>query len=140
MGLFEQVNADIKDAMKSKDKERLEVLRYLKSMLMENKTSKNPVGEQDVLIRHSKKMKDAIDTYPAGSELQTKAIKEVAILATYLPKGLEEDEVITIINDIITSQGTPNMGSIMRELTPQIKGRFDGKRANDLVKAALGQA
>ncbi|HLE09794.1 MAG: hypothetical protein A2504_11245 [Bdellovibrionales bacterium RIFOXYD12_FULL_39_22] len=135
--MFEQIGEEIKAAMKSKDKDRLEALRYLKSMLLENKTSVKPKEEMDVLVAHVKKMKDSLENFPKGSELYEKTSKEVAILTEYLPAQLDEAAVIKLIGQIKGSLTNPNMGMIMKELTPKIKGQFDGKRASQLVQEAL---
>ncbi len=134
--MIEKLNEDIKDAMKKGEKERLDAIRYLKSMLMENKTSKKPIAEMDVMIAHSKKLKDSLVNFPEGNELRIKTEKEIGFLSVYLPQQMGEDEVKKIIKDIV-AKGANNMGMIMKELTPQIKGRFDGKLANDFVKLAI---
>lgn len=135
--LFDQVNNAIKEAMKAQQKDRLDALRYFKSMLLENKTSKAPVEEMDVLVRHIKKLKDSLENFPVGNELRTKTEKEIEAISIYLPQGLDETEVKKIIQNIIASHPGANMGVVMKELTPQIKGRFDGKRASDLVKEMI---
>lgn len=134
--MIEKLNVDIKDAMKTGQKEKLDAIRYLKSMLMENKTSKKPIAEIDVIIAHSKKLKDSLENFPAGSELRVKTEKELGFISIYLPQQMNEDEVKTIIRNIVAN-GANNMGMVMKELSPQIKGRFDGKMANDFVKLAL---
>ncbi len=135
--MFELISNAIKEAMKSKDKERLETLRYLKSMLIENKTSVKPKEEMDVVIAHVKKMKDSILNFPEGSELREKTMREVTILSEYLPAQLDEAAVVKMIKEIKSALSNPNMGMIMKELTPKIKGQFDGKRASQLVQEAL---
>ena len=62
--MFELITDDIKKAMLAREKERLDALRYFKSMLIENKTSKTPIGEMDVLIKHVKKLKDSLENFP----------------------------------------------------------------------------
>lgn len=136
--MMEQITEDIKKAMFAKDKDRLDALRYLKAMLIENKTSKAPIAEMDVLIKHVKKLRDSLENFPEGNELRAKTEKEIAALAEYLPKQLAEADVVAMIKSII--DGTPgiNAGLVMKELSPKIKGQFDSKRANELVKSALG--
>ncbi len=136
MTLYEQINEDIKIAMKAKEKEKLEALRYLKAMLMENNTSTKPVAEMDVLVKHSKKLKDSISNYPDGHAAIAKIEAELNFIAVYLPAQLSEEAVVAMIAEIKASLPNPNMGLVMKELTPKIKGQFDGKRASDLVKAA----
>lgn len=135
--MIDQLNEDIKLAMKASEKEKLAALRYLKSMLIENKTSKAPIAEIDVAIKHVKKLKDSLDSYPVDNPMVVKIQAEIEFLEPYLPSQLNEIDVIAIIKKIISSLDAPNMGLVMKELTPQIKGRFDGKRANDLVKENL---
>lgn len=135
--LIEKVNEDIKTAMKAKEKEKLDALRYLKSMLLENKTSKEPRPEMDILIALSKKLTDSMAAFPEGHAIREKTANEVKFLSAYMPQPLSEEEVKKIIAGIVKNLPTPNMGAVMKELSPQIKGRFDGKAANDFVKEAL---
>lgn len=135
--LSEKINADIKDAMIKKEKERLQALRYLKAMLIENNTSKAPIDEMDVLIKHVKKLKDSLVNFPEGNEIRKNTEVEIECLSPYMPKALSETEVVKIIEDIMSNNPGANQGIIMKELTPKIKGQFDGKRASELVKEKL---
>lgn len=135
--MFEKISEDIKAAMYAKDKERLDALRYFKSMLIENKTSKAPIAEMDVLIKHVKKLKDSLENFPPENEIRKKTEREVLTLAEYMPKQLDEATVKGYIADIIAQTPGVNAGLVMKELSPKIKGQFDSKIANELVKAAL---
>ncbi len=135
--MLDQINADIKDAMKAKDKDKLQALRYVKSMLTENATSKKPIEEMEVVIKHHKKLKDAVDMYPDGHAMKEQALIEIKIIEEYLPKQLTEDEVANLIDQIISTLDSPNMGGVMQKLSPQIKGKFDGKKASQLVMSKL---
>ena len=135
--MFELITDDIKKAMLAKDKERLDALRYFKSMLIENKTSKTPIAEMDVLIKHVKKLKDSLENFPEENEIRKKTEREIVVLSEYMPKQLSIEEVKTFIKEIITSNPGINPGLVMKELSPKIKGQFDSKMANELVKAAL---
>lgn len=136
--MFEQITEDIKKAMFAKDKERLDALRYFKSMLIENKTSqKAPIAEMDVLIKHVKKLKDSLENFPPENEIRKKTEREIAVLSEYMPKQLDEETVKGYIKDIIAATPGVNAGLVMKELSPKIKGQFDSKIANELVKAAL---
>ena len=135
--MMDQINSDIKGAMKSKNKERLNALRYLKSKLLENKTAKNPKPELDVVISHCKKLKDSIDAFPAGSEKRDEISKELSHLEPYMPKAMSEQEVKDLIGNIIQENENPSMGVVMKALQVQIKGKFDGKRASELVRETL---
>lgn len=135
--LQDQISEEIKAAMKAKDKTRLNVLRYLKKLFIENSTSGKPQPEIDVVIAHAKKTKDSIAMYPEGSPQREEIENEVKVLEEFLPKALSQEEVATLIEEIKASLDAPNMGALMKELQPKIKGRFDGKLASQMVKEAL---
>jgi uncharacterized protein YqeY len=135
--LFDQITEDIKKAMFAKEKEKLDALRGLKAMMIENKTAKAPIAEMDVLINCVKKLKGSIDSFPEGHELRLKTEREILTLSVYMPKQLTEDEVKNFIKEIIAANPGANQGIIMKELSPKIKGQFDGKIASDLVKSSL---
>jgi len=137
MELIEQLTIDIKEAMKAKQKERLDVLRMLKAKLIENKTSAKPQSELDVAISHHKKLKDSLESFPEGNEIRLKTQNELQYLEPYLPKQVSENDVKAIIQTIVANLPAANFGAVMKELSPQIKGKFDGKRASDLVKEIL---
>ena len=136
--MFEQITEDIKKAMIAKDKDRLDALRYFKAMLIENKTSKAPIAEMDVLIKHVKKLKDSLENFPEGNDIRKKTEVEINVLSDYMPKQISADEVKAMIASIIAANPGVNAGLVMKELSPKIKGQFDSKLANELVKAALG--
>lgn len=136
--MFELITEDIKKAMFAKDKDKLDALRYFKAMLIENKTSKAPIAEMDVLIKHVKKLKDSLENFPAGNEIRLKTEKEIDVLSFYMPKQLDEQAVKSFITEIISKNPGINAGLVMKELSPKIKGQFDSKLANELVKSMLG--
>lgn len=135
--LKDQISEQIKSAMKAKDKVRLDVLRYVKKLLIDNQTSTKPQPEQDVVIAYAKKVKDSLAMYPEDSDHAKKIKDEIIILNEFLPEPMTEKQVIELINKIKNVIENPNMGSIMKELSGQIRGRFDGKKASQLVQAAL---
>lgn len=136
MTLQEQITHDIKEAMKAKDAVKLGALRMLKAAFIHNNTAVKPQDDLTVAVSHVKKLQDSLEMFPAGSEQRTATQAEIDALKGYLPAAMNESEVVSLINDI-KAKGAKDMGAIMKELQPQIKGRFDGKRASDLVKAAL---
>lgn len=136
MTLMEKVNNDIKEAMKAKQQERLDALRMLKAEYIKNNTAAKPTDELSVTVAHNKRLADSLEMYAAGSDAHNKILKEMEVLKEYLPQAMSEAEVVALINDI-KAKGAKDMGAIMKELQPQIKGRFDGKRASELVKAAV---
>jgi len=132
--MMDQVNADIKEAMKAKQQFRLDALRMLKAEYIKNNTATKPTDELSITVAHAKRLQDSLELYQAGTEAHTKIQDELAIIKVYLPKEMDEAEVVALIQQI-KAAGAKDMGSIMKELQPQIKGRFDGKRASELVKA-----
>jgi uncharacterized protein YqeY len=134
--LKDRVSKEIIAGMKAKDKTKLNVLRYVKKLFIENETSKKPISEIDIIISHAKKTRDSLELYPDGQQ-KDEIQAELKILADYLPKQLTEAEVVQFIDDIKSSLDKPNMGLIMKELSGKIKGQFDGKKATELVKASL---
>ncbi len=135
--LKEQINEGIKLAMKARDKTRLNALRYVKKLFIENDVSGNPKPEIDIVISYAKKVKDSADLYPDDSEAKKEIYAEHKVLSEFLPKSLDQQEVKDLIDQIKGNLDSPNMGEIMKHLQPQIKGRFDGKLASQMVKDAL---
>ncbi|TDJ08761.1 MAG: hypothetical protein E2O68_01510 [Deltaproteobacteria bacterium] len=135
--MYDRLSEEIKSAMKAREKDRLSALRYLKAMLLENKVSKSPKPELDVVVGHYKKLADSINVFPEGSKQREDVILELTFLKPYMPEALDEAGVANLIGEIIKGLENPNMGMVMKELSPQIKGRFDGKKASQMVIAAL---
>lgn len=136
MSMMDKVNADIKEAMKAKQQERLDALRMLKAEYIKNNTAVKPTDELSVTVSHAKKLQDSLELYQKGTPAYEKIENEYAIIKEYLPKEMSEAEVVALIGEI-KAAGAKDMGSIMKELQPQIKGRFDGKRASELVKSSI---
>ncbi len=137
MSLKEKISKEIIVSMKAKDKVRLDVLRYLKKLLIENDTSKKPIGEQDIIIGHAKKIKDSITMFPEGHEQRDRIALELDVMKEFLPSPLSEAEVVEMIKALISDSENANMGMVMKGISAQIKGRFDGKKATELVKSLL---
>jgi len=134
----EMISAEIIKSMKAKEKLRLDVLRYVKKLLIENSTSKKPQPELEVVAGHAKKLKSSLEHYPEGGERSLRIHDEITILGEFLPKALSEEEVKAMIKAIIDENAEANFGIVMKGLSSQIKGRFDGKQATNFVKEALG--
>ena len=146
MSLLETLNADMKQAMKNKDKEALSVIRMVKSTVMNEEINLGHTLTTDeeltVLSREVKQRHDSLSEFEKGNreDLAAGIRSELDVLAKYLPKQLSDDEVKAIIQESITQTGatTPkDMGKVMGIVTPQVKGKADGKLVANLVKAAL---
>nr|WP_297163498.1 GatB/YqeY domain-containing protein [uncultured Dysgonomonas sp.] len=148
MDLFERVSEDIKDAMRAKDKIKLEALRGAKKEFIEAKTAKGGDGElaDDAAIKILQKMvkqrRDSADIYKSQDrpELAEKELAEIAVLEHYLPKQLSEQELEAKLKEIIASVGAASaadMGKVMGVATKQLAGLAPGKAISDTVKKLL---
>ena len=148
MGLRENIDADVKDALKSGAKEKLSTLRMLNAALKNKQIDKRrPLTEEEVVetVRSLiKQRKDSVEQFTKGGrqDLADKESAEVTVLETYLPQQLTRDEVEALVRDAIMqtgAQGAKDMGKVMKALIPALGGRADGKLVSELVKHALGQ-
>ncbi len=150
MSLKERIGEDIKIAMKAKDKIRLETVRSIKKAILEKEIALRPKGidslseehEIELLSQQAKQRRDAIEQYQnAGrDDLAEKESQELAIIETYLPEQISDEELETIINDIIASSGATSvkdLGKVMGPAMKQLKGKADGKKIQALVKSKL---
>ncbi len=150
MSLKERINQDIKTAMKSKDKIRLETVRSIKKLILEKEVSVRPSGqdtlteeqELEILSRLAKQRKESIEQYQQGGreELAAQEAQELAILEEYLPKPLSDEEVSKVIEQILAEVGATSlkdMGKVMGPVMEQLKGKAEGKKVQEMVKAKL---
>ncbi|NEQ30302.1 MAG: GatB/YqeY domain-containing protein [Leptolyngbya sp. SIO4C5] len=150
MGLKEQITADIKAAMKAKDKIRLETVRSIKKVIIEKEStvraqgqdSLNETQELEILTQLAKQRRDSIAQYQQAGreELAEQEAQELAILEEYLPKQLSEAEVAAAIDAVIAEVGASSpkdMGKVMGPAMQKLKGKADGKKVQELVKAKL---
>lgn len=147
MTLSERINNDLKEAMKSKDSFRLSVIRMGKgAMQLAKPNPREELTDDDVITVISKQIKmrnDSIKEFEAAgrSDLVEQNKKEIEILNTYMPKQLSEEELTEIIDKVFeevkpTSQ--KDMGLIMKNISPLVKGKADMSLVNKLVKERLG--
>ena len=147
MTLSERINNDLKEAMKSKDSFRLSVIRMVRgAMQLAKPNPREELTDDDVITVISKQIKmrnDSIKEFEAAgrSDLVEQNKKEIEILNTYMPKQLSEEELTEIIDKVFeevkpTSQ--KDMGLIMKNISPLVKGKADMSLVNKLVKERLG--
>jgi uncharacterized protein YqeY len=146
MSLKEQLEADLKAAMKEKDQLKLSVVRMLKSAIkyreIELMKSLDDAGVQAVVGSEIKRRRDAVEQYRHGGreDLAAKEEAEMALLQGYLPAQLSSDELAALVDGVIErvgAQGPKDMGKVMKELLPQVQGKAEGKVVSDLVKQKL---
>jgi uncharacterized protein YqeY len=150
MSLKDQVTEAIKTAMKAGDKVRLETVRSIKKAILEKEVAVRPSGQEvltrdqetEVLVQLAKQRRDSIAQYrQAGRhDLADQEAQELAILEEYLPQQLSDEEVSRVIDEIIAQVGATSakdMGKVMGPAMQQLKGKADGKKVQDMVKAKL---
>lgn len=148
MNLFDQVSNDIKSAMLAKDKVRLEALRGIKKEFLEAKTAKGADGEltddmaMKILAKMVKQRKESAQIYTEQNrpDLAEPELAEAAVIETYLPKQMNEEELTEALRAIIAQVGatTPQeMGKVMGVATKQLAGRADGRAISAKVKELL---
>ncbi|MBV8227708.1 MAG: GatB/YqeY domain-containing protein [Verrucomicrobia bacterium] len=145
----EKIDADLKAAMRSRDADRLSVLRLVKSALtnaaIEKHGSAGGLGDADaaaVIRKQVKQRQDSIESFEKGGrpELAAKERKEIEYLSEYLPKPMSDDEVLRLVKESIAEAGATSkaqMGTVMKIVTERAAGRVDGKTLSQVVQKAL---
>ena len=146
MSLKDRVLQDMKEAMKARDQLRLSTLRLLVSEIKNKEIdAKGELKDEDILALIQKAVKqrqDSIAQYEKGGrqDLAEKEKAELEILKAYLPEELSKEAILKIIDQAIAATGASSpkeMGKVMREVMPKVKGRADGKLVNELVRKRL---
>lgn len=147
--LYEKLINDMKEAMKSKDKETLSTIRLLKSAIdlykINNKMDRSTVSDEVVIEIAAKQVKthkeSIIEFRNAGREdLAKKLEDEIKVIKNYLPEQLSEEEIEKVINDIfekVKPTGKSDMGKIMKEVNTLLKGKADMKTVSEIVMSKL---
>ena len=146
MSLNQQLFDDMKKAMRAKDKIRLNTLRMLRAQIKNREIETGgELSEDDILqiLSKAEKMrKEAIALYRQGDRenLATQEETELAVIRSYLPERLSEDELRALVGKAVSgigAEGMRDMGKVMGILMPEVRGRADGQIVNRLVKEHL---
>lgn len=146
MTLSEKINADMISYMKSKDSFALGVVRMVKGAIQLEKINlKRDLNDDEVVAVISKQIKmrnDSIQEFTKANrvDLIEQYKKEIELLNKYMPKQLTEEEINTIIDEAfvkINPTSSKDMGLIMREISPKLKGRADMGKVNSIIKDRL---
>ena len=146
MSLAERITEDVKIAMKNQDKEKLNVIRMVKSAIQLAKIeAKHDLSDEeviDVISKQIKMRKDSIVEFEKASrtDLAENYRKEIEVLKEYMPEQLSIEKVKEIIDnafDKIKPTSPKQMGLIMKEVTPQVKGKFDMGEVSKIIKEKL---
>ena len=150
MGIGEQVQKDMVDAMRSRDELRLSTLRMVKSALKNKEIDKRaPLDEkeaQQVLATLIKQRKDSIEQFQKGGrqELADKEAAEIKLIEAYLPKAMGAEEITAVVKATIAEMGSPtmkDMGTVMKNSMAKLQAtgaRVEGKTVSEIVKKQLG--
>ena len=147
--MFDRISNDIKDAMKAKDKVRLETLRNIKKVFLEAKTAPgaNDTLTDDTAMKIMQKLvkqgKDsaALYTEQGRADLAEAELAQVAVIETYLPKQMSAEELEAALKAIITevgAEGPKDMGKVMGTATKKLAGLAEGRAISAKVKELLG--
>lgn len=143
MNLTIKINEDLKEAMKNKDKEKLNVIRMVKSAIQLAKIEcKHDLTDEeviDVISKQIKMRKDSINEFKKANrnDLVDQYEEEITILNNYMPEQLSLEEVTEIIDEAfnkVNPTSTKQMGMIMKEVTPKVKGKFDMGEVSKIIK------
>lgn len=148
MSLKQQIDNDIKKAMLAKNKEELEALRSIKSLILLAETDKHATAEisadteNKLLMKAAKQRKESADIFEQQNraDLADKELFQLDVISRYLPKQLSEDEIANALKTIIKeldAKGPQDMGKVMGTATKALAGQADGKVISDLVKKLL---
>ncbi|MBN1967710.1 MAG: GatB/YqeY domain-containing protein [Anaerolineae bacterium] len=142
----ESLQADLKEAMRAKDRQRVMVIRMaLNAIKQEEIDGLRSLDTQEataILMREAKKRRETIAEAESLNRAEYVANEEaeLAILESYLPRQLSREEIASLARSAIVASGaqTPkDMGKVMQVLMPQVKGQADGKLVNEVVRELL---
>lgn len=142
----ERLLEDLKLAMKSQDKVKLSVIRMVKAAIqMEEIAKKRELTEEEIvsiLAKQIKTRKESIQEFAKANrnDLVEQNEAEVAILNTYMPKMMEESEIEALIEEVfakVNPTGVNDIGRVMKEIAPLVKGKADMSLVNSLIKKYL---
>ena len=146
MSLIEEIDDELKDAMRARDAERRDALRLILNALKNSqKELQRPLSEEEelqVLQRERKRRIEAAEAFRTGGreEQATAEERELEILEEFMPEPLSEDEIEDIVDDVIAEVGATSMaqlGRVMADVMPQIAGRADGSQVSQIVREKL---
>lgn len=146
MGIAQRIEHDVAEAMKSKDQLLLSTLRLIRAAIknqeIELRTKGAPMDADQlaisVLKRHMKQTQEAMEDYKRGNreDLVAGAQSEIAILQTYMPAELPDEEISKIIDEVVAGAGPgANSGKLIGDVMKRIAGRADGARVRTMIEA-----
>jgi uncharacterized protein YqeY len=149
MNLFDQISSDILEAMKAREKEKLEALRGIKKVMLEAKTAGGGSGELSdaealkIIQKLAKQGTESAEIYKGQgrTDLYDHEMFQVSVFESYLPKKMSDQELTQAVQSIIAESGATSikeMGKVMGLASKKLAGLADGKDISEKVKALLG--
>jgi len=144
--LREQLSNDLKQAMRDRDVELRDTIRFIlsavKNVEIDKRSSLTSEEELTVLKTQAKQRRDSIDQFRAGGrdDLADREASQLAILERYLPRQMTDDEVAAFVTQGIAdagAEGPKDMGKVMGLLNKRAEGRVDGRRLSTAVRESL---
>jgi uncharacterized protein YqeY len=145
-GIKQRISDDVKNAMRSKDKERLATLRMITAAIKQKEVDERADLDDGqvlaVLDKMAKQHRDSIEQYQKAGrdDLVAKETSELEVVTSYLPEQLSEEEIRQIIKETIEATGASSMqdmGKLMGQLKPRLQGRADMGKVSGLIKQSL---
>jgi uncharacterized protein YqeY len=147
MSLHDRLQEDLKQAMKSRDQLRIDVIRMIKAAVLnkevELKKDLDDAEMSRVMTTMIKQRRESVEQFEKGNraELAAKERKEITIIEAYLPQALSSDELVAVVQDVIRETGAKSpkdMGAVMKAVMARLAGQaVDGKQISDLVRSKL---
>ncbi len=147
MSLKERLLEDMKSAMKDKDTIKKNTVQMARAAILQvekdNKVTLDDDGILDIIGKEVKRRRDVLPDYEKSGrqDLIDDLKAEIEVLLQYLPEQLTEEELEVIVRQAVQDTGATSvkdMGKIMQEVMPKVKGRADGKMINGIVKKIIG--
>lgn len=146
MSLNERLTDDLKQAMRSGDTVRRDVVRYLRSAVKNLEIERHEPADDDAIVevmsRQAQQCRDSIEAFKQGGrdDLVAKEETELAVIMEYLPDQLSDDEIselATAAIDEVEATGPQDMGRVMGRIMPQVRGKAEGKKVSGIVASLL---
>jgi uncharacterized protein len=146
MSLITELEEQVQDAMRAREQERVDTLRLVLAALRSaEKELQRPLSDQEelqVLQRERKRRAEAADAFREGGreEQAAKEDRELAVIETFMPEPISEEELERVVDDAIAETGATSIGDlgrVMADVMPQVSGRADGSAVSRLVREKL---
>lgn len=146
MSILNQLNEDMKTAMRAKERDKLTTIRMIKASIQNEEIKKGAeLNDEEILAILSREKKQRLESFTefekAGREdLTEKLTAELEVVEKYLPEQLSDEEVRTLVKETIDEVGAESMqdmGTVMSNVMPKLQGRADGGQVNAMVRELL---